>query len=65
MSEEVESSGVQVDSAKNPVQRLGFLAGQFAVPDDFNQMAGEQICLLLTGQDVHMSTDLENSYQSS
>ena len=43
MSEEVESSGVQVDSAKNPVQRLGFLAGQFAVPDDFNQMACEEI----------------------
>lgn len=65
MSEDADSPTSQTDSAKKPVQRLGFLAGQFAVPDDFNQMAGEQICLLLTGQDVHMSTDLENSYQSS
>jgi|GEM_PF-4416379 len=39
MIEDADSPASQTDSAKKPMQRLGFLAGQFAVPDDLNQMA--------------------------
>ena len=36
------------EPAKKPVQRLGFLAGQFAVPDDFNQIRYDEIDALFT-----------------
>lgn len=65
MSEEVESSGLRTDSAKKPVQRLGFLAGSFTVPDDFNQMAYGEIYLLFTDQDRHSNAELEKPYQSN
>ncbi len=33
-----------------PVRRLGFLAGQFKIPDDFDTMAQEQIEDLFQGK---------------
>lgn len=50
MIEDADPPTSQTDSAKKPVQRLGFLAGQFAVPDDFNQMACGEIDLLFTDE---------------
>jgi prevent-host-death family protein len=32
------------------VQRLGFMAGQIAVPDDFDRMGGEEIERLFEGR---------------
>ena len=32
------------------VRRLGFLAGQFKVPDDFDQMGEAQIAALFNGE---------------
>jgi prevent-host-death family protein len=34
------------------VRRLGFMAGQITVPDDFNQMGGEVIEQLFSGDSV-------------
>ena len=31
------------------VRRLGFMAGQITVPDDFDRMCGEEIAELFTG----------------
>jgi antitoxin (DNA-binding transcriptional repressor) of toxin-antitoxin stability system len=38
----VKVSALEADSSKTP-PRLGFLAGQIAVPDDFDQMGTEAI----------------------
>jgi len=32
------------------VRRLGFLAGQFSVPDDFNTMGGAEIARMFGGE---------------
>ena len=32
-----------LDTIGSQVRRLGFLAGQFSVPDDFDQMGGAEI----------------------
>lgn len=32
------------------VRRLGFMAGQIAVPDDFDRMGGREIALLFGGE---------------
>lgn len=37
------------DGATAPVRRLGLLAGQCQVPDNFDQMAAEQIADLFEG----------------
>lgn len=57
MTKDADSPTSQTDSAKNPVQRLEFLAGQFAVPDDFNQMAYREVYLLLTDQEGDSNAD--------
>ncbi|MDF1488993.1 type II toxin-antitoxin system Phd/YefM family antitoxin [Tessaracoccus caeni] len=40
---------VRVDAAPEP-RRLGFLAGQGSVPDDFDEIGAEQIAALFDGQ---------------
>lgn len=35
--------------ATQEIQRLGFLAGEMAVPDDFDSMGGEEIANLFGG----------------
>ncbi len=30
--------------------RIGFMAGEIAVPDDFDQMGGDEIAAMLTGK---------------
>jgi prevent-host-death family protein len=37
--------------AKRKVRRLGFLEGQFKVPDDFDRMAEDEILALFEGRD--------------
>ena len=32
--------------------RLGFMAGEFAVPDDFDQMGGDEIVRLFAGKNA-------------
>jgi len=39
----------QGDGATAPIRRLGLLAGQCQVPDNFDQMATEQIADLFEG----------------
>jgi prevent-host-death family protein len=34
---------------KKPIRRLGFLKGQFTIPDDFNRMAEDEIARLFEG----------------
>jgi antitoxin (DNA-binding transcriptional repressor) of toxin-antitoxin stability system len=34
-----------------PARRLGFLAGQIAVPDDFDRMGSEEINLMFGGEE--------------
>lgn len=52
MIEDTDSPTSHKKSAKNPVQRLGFLAGQLAVPDDFNRIACEEIQELFQIDDI-------------
>jgi prevent-host-death family protein len=44
---------VKVTALESPVapKRLGFLAGKFTTPDDFDTMGQEQIIALLEGED--------------
>jgi len=37
------------EPAKKPVQRLGFLKGQFTIPDDFDTMGQEEIIRMFEG----------------
>jgi prevent-host-death family protein len=37
--------------AKRKVRRLGFLEGQFKLPDDFDRMAEDEILALFEGRD--------------
>ena len=37
--------------AKRKARRLGFLEGQFKVPDDFDRMAEDEILALFEGRD--------------
>ena len=37
------------ESETRPKRRIGFLAGQFPVPDDFDQMHAEEIARLFEG----------------
>jgi prevent-host-death family protein len=40
----------RIDEAETrPKRRIGFLAGQFSVPDDFDQMHAEEIVRLFEG----------------
>jgi prevent-host-death family protein len=36
---------------KRPIRRLGFLEGQFQIPDDFDTMGQEEIIRLFEGED--------------
>lgn len=59
----VKGEAVIVDKARKPLvkvaalaepataQRLGFLAGEIAVPDDFNRMGEREIAALFDGED--------------
>lgn len=38
-------------SAEGPPKRLGFMMGQIAVPDDFDQMGSEEIRLLFGAEE--------------
>lgn len=38
------------EQASGTAQRLGFMAGEFAVPDDFDRMGGEEIESLFAGR---------------
>ena len=42
-------NGVQGSPAPGRVRRLGFLAGQIAVPDDFDRMGAADIAALFGG----------------
>jgi prevent-host-death family protein len=35
---------------EKPVRRLGFLEGQYSIPDDFDQMGQEEIIRLFEGE---------------
>jgi hypothetical protein len=42
---------VAIDApAENPKQRMGFLAGQFEVPDDFDRMFEDEIARMFEGE---------------
>lgn len=44
---------VPLDEAEIDVAgRLGFMAGEFSVPDDFDRMGGEEIERLFSGRDA-------------
>lgn len=44
---------VPLDEAEADVSgRLGFMAGEFSVPDDFDRMGGEEIERLFSGRDA-------------
>ena len=58
MAEAKAHFGDLVENAKSPlagsglkVRRLGFLAGQFSVPDDFDQMDRAEIEQMFDGRD--------------
>jgi prevent-host-death family protein len=40
---------VALDAPVAPIRRLGFLAGQFTIPDDFDRMGEAEIERLFTG----------------
>jgi prevent-host-death family protein len=37
-------------SSKAPVRRLGFLQGQYSIPDDFDRMGKDEIARLFRGE---------------
>ena len=39
------------DDEEAAVQRLGFLSGEIAVPEDFDQMGAEDLAALFDGED--------------
>ena len=38
------------EPAQKPMRRLGFLQGQYSIPDDFDQMGQEEIIRLFEGE---------------
>ncbi len=42
---------VEPDPPVKPKRRMGFLAGQFSIPDDFNRMGEEGIRRMFEGDD--------------
>jgi prevent-host-death family protein len=47
----VKVVALDAPAKKKKVQRLGFLKGQFKVPDDFDRMAEEEILALFEGRE--------------
>lgn len=41
---------VSLESPKKP-QRLGFMAGQFSIPEDFDRMDEQEIAVLFEGEE--------------
>lgn len=42
---------IAIDTPEPPqIRRFGFMAGQIAVPDDFNTMASDEIAALFDGE---------------
>jgi hypothetical protein len=42
---------VNIHEAKTHLSRLGFLAGAFSVPEDFDRMGAEAVAALFEGAD--------------
>lgn len=42
-------------------RRLGFLAGQIGIPDDFDRMYADEILALFEGEDVPAAIEAETS----